>query len=182
MVKLIAWAKGDLPLLRRANTTEMTEHLGGPENAAKLGQRHRRYLAGHRTGKARMFKIIAESGSEPAGIVGYWEKSWRDELIWEAGWSVLTEYQGRGIAKAATSALVGRARLEKRHRFLHAFPAVENGASNGVCRALGFDLVEECEFEYPPGHLIRCNDWRLDLVDRPGSASGADGQPRKGRG
>jgi len=27
----------------------------------------------------------------------------------------------------------------------------------------GFTLLEECEFEYPKGSLMRCNDWRLDL-------------------
>jgi hypothetical protein len=24
--------------------------------------------------------------------------------------------------------------------------------------------MEECEFEFPPGHSMRCNDWRLDLL------------------
>ena len=28
---------------------------------------------------------------------------------------------------------------------------------------LGFTLVDECEFEYPKGHFMRCNDWRLAL-------------------
>ena len=30
-------------------------------------------------------------------------------------------------------------------------------------RKLGFARIEECEFEYPPGHVMRSNDWRLDL-------------------
>ena len=34
-------------------------------------------------------------------------------------------------------------------------------------RALGEDVydlrVGEYDFEYPPGHIMRCNDWRLDL-------------------
>lgn len=25
-------------------------------------------------------------------------------------------------------------------------------------------LVSACDFEYPPGNPIRCNDWRLDLT------------------
>lgn len=50
-----------------------------------------------------------------------------------------------------------------RHRFMHAFPSVENAPSNAICRKLGFALVEESEFEYPPSNLMRCNDWRLDL-------------------
>ncbi|HVH31866.1 MAG TPA: GNAT family N-acetyltransferase, partial [bacterium] len=49
------------------------------------------------------------------------------------------------------------------YQFLHAFPSVENGPSNAICRKLGFTLQEEADFEYPPGHSMRCNDWRLDL-------------------
>jgi hypothetical protein len=55
-------------------------------------------------------------------------------------------------------------------RFLHAFPSVDNAGSNAICRKLGFVLVEECDLEYPPGHTMRCNDWRFDL---------AGGQPPK---
>jgi hypothetical protein len=32
-----------------------------------------------------------------------------------------------------------------------------------VCRKAGFSLVGECDFEYPPGNLLRSNDWCLDL-------------------
>jgi hypothetical protein len=24
-------------------------------------------------------------------------------------------------------------------------------------------LIEECQFEYPPGHSLTVNDWRFDL-------------------
>jgi hypothetical protein len=40
---------------------------------------------------------------------------------------------------------------------------VANVPSNAICRSLGFELLEELEFEYPPGSLMRCNDWRFDL-------------------
>ena len=49
------------------------------------------------------------------------------------------------------------------HRVMHAFPHTENAASNAICRKLGFELLEACEFEYPEGHWMTCNDWRLDL-------------------
>jgi RimJ/RimL family protein N-acetyltransferase len=110
-----------------------------------------------------MFKIIWGPGSEAVGSVGYWEKSWRDQLIYEMGWSVLPGYQGRGIATRAGEAVIARARLENRHQFLHAFPSVSNDPSNAICRKLDFSLIEECEFEYPPGNFMKCNDWRLDL-------------------
>jgi hypothetical protein len=30
--------------------------------------------------------------------------------------------------------------------------------------AAGFSLIGECDFEFPPGHLMRSNDWRPDLA------------------
>jgi RimJ/RimL family protein N-acetyltransferase len=41
---------------------------------------------------------------------------------------------------------------------------VDNAASNALCRKLGFVLVGETDVEYPPGHMMRCNDWRIDLT------------------
>jgi RimJ/RimL family protein N-acetyltransferase len=48
---------------------------------------------------------------------------------------------------------------------LHAFPAVDNAASNALCRSLGFTLLGAFDVEYPPGHALRCNDWALELGD-----------------
>ena len=78
---------------------------------------------------------------------------------------MLPAFQGRGIAVAATAEVIALARAEQRHRYLHAFPSVGNAPSNSICRKLGFTLVEECEFEYPKGSFMRCNDWRLDLEE-----------------
>ena len=66
-------------------------------------------------------------------------------------------------AVAATALAIERARADGKHRFLHAYPSVENAPSNAICRKLGFELMEECDFEFPPGNQLRCNDWRLDL-------------------
>jgi RimJ/RimL family protein N-acetyltransferase len=73
------------------------------------------------------------------------------------------EYQGRGIAVAATARAIELARHADKHRFMHAFPSVENAPSNAICRKLAFGLLEACEFEYPKGRFMTCNDWRLDL-------------------
>jgi RimJ/RimL family protein N-acetyltransferase len=59
--------------------------------------------------------------------------------------------------------VVAMARSERRHPFLHAFPSVDNAPSNAICRKLGFTLLGECELEYPPGRVMRCSDWRLEL-------------------
>ncbi len=169
-VELEPYSESDLPLLGRLNSPEMTEHLGGPESEEKIKQRHQRYLESPKTGHPPMFKIVLALHAEPVGIVGYWEKTWREEVTWEAGWGVLPEYQGRGIAVAATRALIARARQEKKHRHLYAFPSVDNSPSNAICRKLGFELMGECDFEYPAGHAMRCNEWRLDLIERSNSS------------
>jgi len=161
-VRLEAWAEGDLPLLRKLmGDPEMTRYLGGPETETKLAERQARY---EHPGSG-MFKIIDEETGEPAGSVGYWEKDWRDQQVYETGWMVLPAFQGRGIAVAATAEVITLARAEQRHGYLHAFPSVENAASNAICRKLGFILLEAHDFEYPKGHWMRCNDWRLDLSE-----------------
>ena len=159
-VRLEPWAKGDLPLVEKLmGDPAMTEHLGGPESPEKLADRQARY----EVPGSGMFKIVDEVTEEAVGSVGYWERSWRAERVYEIGWSVLPAFQGRGIASIATAQAIAKAKSERKHRFLHAFPSVDNGPSNAICRKLGFTLVEESEFEFPKGHLMRCNDWRLDL-------------------
>jgi RimJ/RimL family protein N-acetyltransferase len=164
-VRLEPWGKDDLPLLRRImGDPAMTEHLGGPETEEKLAERQARYEREGDPGSGRMFKIIDEPAGEPAGSVGYRAKDWRGGTVYETGWSVLPGFQGRGIAAEATRQVIEAARAEHRHRYLHAFPSIENAPSNAICRKLGFELLEERDFEYPPGNRMRCNDWRLDLL------------------
>ena len=162
-VALRPWAEGDLEVLRRGNTPEMTVHLGGPEAEEKLLDRHRRYLPPWPAGTGAMFVITVGADAAPAGNTGYWEKEWRGGTVYETGWHVLPEFQGQGVAAAAVRLLVEEARAAAGHRWLHAFPSVDNAPSNALCRKVGFELLEVCDFEYPPGNPIRCNDWRYDL-------------------
>jgi RimJ/RimL family protein N-acetyltransferase len=161
-VTLVPWGSGDLPLLERLmGDARMTEHLGGPESPERLQERQARYEG--LEGGDRMFKIVdAESGSG-VGSVGYWTKEWRDAQAYEVGWMVVPEFQGRGIAVAATAQAIALAKADGRHRFMHAFPNVDNAPSNAICRKLGFELLEACEFEFPKRNFMTCNDWRLDL-------------------
>jgi RimJ/RimL family protein N-acetyltransferase len=155
-VSLRPWEPGDLELLRQlVGDPAMMVHLGGPEPEERIAERHRRYLAI----AATQFKILA--GDVAAGWVGYWERAWREEPIYETGWSVLPAFQGRGLATAAMRDLLPRVPTDR--RYLGAFPNVENAASNAVCRKLGFTLEGPEDFEYRPGHALRCNVWRLDL-------------------
>jgi RimJ/RimL family protein N-acetyltransferase len=159
-VTIEPWSEGDLPLLERLlGDPAMMVHLGGPETREKIAERHARYLAG--ADREPQFKVVDDG--QAVGWVGYWERDWRDREAYETGWSVLPSHQGRGIAGRATGQALEHARAAGRRRFVHAFPSVENPASNAICAKLGFTLLEVCEFEFPPGSTMRCNDWQLDL-------------------
>jgi RimJ/RimL family protein N-acetyltransferase len=140
------------------NDAEMTKHVGGPETPEQLADRQTRY----EPEGSRQYRIVAESG-EDAGWVGYWEITWDGDQVWETGWAVLPSFQGRGVASSATAQVIELARAERLHRFVHAYPRVENAPSNGICRKLGFTLLGEVDFPARGGGTARCNDWRLDL-------------------
>ncbi|MBL1109982.1 GNAT family N-acetyltransferase [Streptomyces sp. 5-8] len=158
-LELAQWSGQGLDLLRRQNSAEMTEHLGGPETAEQLRRRHERYLS---LADGRMFLVVLDD--QVVGSVGYWTREWNGEQVYETGYGILPEYQGRGFAAEALRLCAQRAARDGSHAWLHAFPSVHHEASNAVCRKAGFELVGPCEFEYPPGHAIRSNDWRLALT------------------
>ncbi|MFE0463059.1 GNAT family N-acetyltransferase [Kitasatospora sp. NPDC058965] len=163
-VRLEPWGEGDHWLLERTNSPEMTEHLGGPETAEKLADRHRRYLAMGAPGQGTMFRVVLVETGETVGSIGYWPREWAGATVWETGWGVLPEFQGRGLAVAAARAVADRARAEGTHRYLHAYPGADHPASNAICRRAGFELLGEVVFEYPKGTWMTSNDWRLDLL------------------
>jgi len=103
-VHLESWGPGDLALLQRLNgDPAMMEHLGGPETPERIADRQRRYEA-----DPGCFKIV--DAGEGVGWVGYWEREWRGGQVYEVGWAVLPEAQGRGLATAATALVVEAAR------------------------------------------------------------------------
>ncbi|MEU1145309.1 GNAT family N-acetyltransferase [Streptomyces sp. NPDC005863] len=159
-MRLEPWSdEGGLALLLRLNTPGMTAHLGGPETHEKVRDRHRRYL--ELDDKGRMFRITLDG--ETAGSIGFWETTWQGETVWETGWGVLPEFQGRGVAADAARLVADEARAAGRHAHLHAFPATDHAASNAVCRKAGFTLRGEATIEYPKGNWHPCNDWRLTV-------------------
>ncbi|MCD0483842.1 GNAT family N-acetyltransferase [Streptacidiphilus sp. ASG 303] len=178
-VRIEPWSEEGLELLRRINTPEMKRHVGGPETEEQVLARHRRYLGAL---DGRMFRVLLPGG-EAVGTVGYWARVWRGEAVYESGWNVLPSHQGRGVAAAAVAAVLHRARAEGRHRYLHAFPSVDNPASNALCRRAGFVLLGECDFPYPPGsgRTMRSNDWRLDLAARTDAPGGGPEGSAAGR-
>jgi RimJ/RimL family protein N-acetyltransferase len=160
VVTLRPWTNDDLWLLHETlGNPAMMDHLGGIESAEQIEQRHLRYLS-----DPDMFTVW--EGDAVVGSVGFWERTWRDAVVYEAGWMILPKYAGRGLATQAARAVISLARKERKHRFLHAFPNVENAASNAVCRNAGFTNLGECTFEYPKGHWMRCNHWRIDMLPK----------------
>ncbi|MCJ8008171.1 GNAT family N-acetyltransferase [Lederbergia wuyishanensis] len=162
IIQLKPWEDKDLDLLLRINSPEMTQHLGGSESKEQILKRHKRYL--ELGNKGRMFSIILLSKMEPIGSVGYWQTTWNNESVYETGWSVLPSFQGKGIATKAVKLAVEEASLEKKYKYIHAFPSIDNPASNAICRKLNFQFISECEFEYPLGSFMRCNNWRYNII------------------
>lgn len=162
-ITLRAWTLNDLSLLERLlGDPVMTKHIGGPETREQIRKRLERYCTDP---KIHMFVIILESESVGIGSVGYWQREWQGQPVWESGWRILPEYQGKGIATRALALIIERTRAEQQHRFIHAFPSIDNAASNAICKTAGFVLQNEIDFEYPPGtgRFMCSNDWRLDL-------------------
>jgi RimJ/RimL family protein N-acetyltransferase len=159
----VRWGADDWDLLVGLNSPEMTEHLGGPESAAKLEDRQKRYVAAAHLDTAYVWKVILEPEALGVGCVVFWDREWRGAAVYEIGWSVLSGYQGRGIATAAVAQAIDLARATKRKPAVHAFPKIDNAPSNGICRKLGFELLGVVQFEYPKGHWAPSNDWRLAL-------------------
>ena len=155
-VHIERWSEEDLALLTALNGDPVQmRHVGGAESAAKIAERQQRYANDP-------FQFRIADGEEAAGWVGFWEREWRGEKIYEIGWSVLPAFQGRGLASAATALVLDVTRTAAGLP-VHAFPGVENVPSNAVCRTLGFSLVEAgMAFEFPPGTMMVCNDWRWE--------------------
>jgi RimJ/RimL family protein N-acetyltransferase len=156
------WAEGDLELaMRLLGDPAMTEHLGGPETPDQIRRRHGRYLAMTDPAEGQMLTVILRHSGTAVGSTGFWPHDDNGETVWETGWFVLPEYQGQGIATAATRLAVEAAWRAVR-RPVHAFPNVENAVSNAIARKLGMRLIGPRDFEYPKGHWMTCNDWVIE--------------------
>jgi RimJ/RimL family protein N-acetyltransferase len=99
--RLETWDERGLAFERRANTAAMQAHLGGVEADAVVADRHRRLLETKVRGEGEFFLILADGVAEPVGSVGYWEREWGGETVYELAWKVLSGFQGRGLAVRA---------------------------------------------------------------------------------
>jgi RimJ/RimL family protein N-acetyltransferase len=146
---------------------EIMRHLGGPRPEADVRAAHKRRLKLMEEGTAQMFKIVSDDArgarvSETLGTVGIWEIDWKGPQAYEMGWLVLPEHQGKGVASEAAGLIIAQARSDPEIRFVYAFPAVSNAASNAVARKIGMSNQGAFDYEGFAG-VLRCNNWCIDL-------------------
>lgn len=174
VVTLTPWAPEHLPLLFAANSPEMTRYLVGPESNDEVRRRHERYLraSAGEPPRTRMFAILADG--VPVGGIGVWPSQENDEAALETGWNVVPEWQGRGIAKRAVQLLIPiAASLAQPGERLLANPAIDNAASNGLCRSAGFTPAGEQRFPFRGG-VLHTRVWAFNLEEVPDSPRAAN--------
>lgn len=135
MVDLQPWSDDDLWVVERfLSDPGMMAHLGGPQSRDQILDAHRRYVEAAWSGTGRMFKVVLGPELDAVGSIGFWDKTWRADLVYETGWMTFPDYQGRGFAGEALAMLVERLKRDHARRFLDAFPSITNGPSNALCR------------------------------------------------
>lgn len=141
----------------------MMADLGGPLTPDALPGIHERRLRGMATDRLWYFTVELEPEGRAVGTICLWSDPIEGGVRSEAGWAILREYQGRGLATRALQLLIERAVEDGRWGDIHAFPGVTNGPSNAVCRKAGFRKVGEEVVDYA-GRALRCNHWVLEVA------------------
>jgi RimJ/RimL family protein N-acetyltransferase len=147
----------------RCDPVMMTE-LGGPLPREGMEEKVARDVRAAASGTEWIKMIVPDEAAADvvAGSVVLWShEEDGGEPVSEIGWMVLPEFQGRGLAKQAVLMLLELARDDGRWGLVHAFPAVTNGPSNGICRSLGFRLAGERDVTFS-GRVLRTNHWVID--------------------
>ncbi|MFJ2865040.1 GNAT family N-acetyltransferase [Kitasatospora sp. NPDC087314] len=150
----------------------MMAGLGGPLPRDRVEARLRKDVVEVAEDRA-WIKMIVPDGAGPevvAGGVTLWSYEEDGAAVTEVGWMVLPEFQGRGLAKAAVRELLDAAAADGRWGPVHAHPAVTNGPSNGICRALGFWLLGERDVSFAD-RVLRCNHWVVAPGEHVGSGT-----------
>jgi len=149
----------------------MMAELGGPLPREGIEDKVARD-AGEAAAGRSLIKMIVPAGAAP-GVVAGSVTMWRhgegedgSEPVSEIGWMVLPEFQGQGVGKRAVRMLLELAGQQDRWGLVHAYPAITNGPSNGICRSLCFTLADELDITFA-GRALRCNDWYIDPQARP---------------
>jgi RimJ/RimL family protein N-acetyltransferase len=140
----------------------MTADLGGPQPKEGIPDKVREDVTWTEADRDWVLVIESSDAAESMGSVCIWTNEHEGERISEIGWMVLPKFQGRGVAKRAVAAILERARADGRWGVIHAFPAVSNGPSNGICQSLGFALIGQLDYVGFSEEPLRCNHWQKD--------------------
>lgn len=141
----------------------MMAGLGGPLPREGMADKVRRD-ARQAADDLAWFKMIVPDETTPkvvAGTVTIWSHDTSDGPMSEIGWMVLPEFQGQGLGKRAVRTLLEQAGDQDRWGLVHAFPATNNAASNGICRSVGFRLLFQAEVTFA-GRVLKTNHWIID--------------------
>ncbi len=154
---------GDLDLYVRMRCDPvMTAELGGPQPRDGIDGKLAKDVARAATDEHWVLMIVPDPQRPDAvaGSISLWTEKDTDHS--EIGWMVFPEFQGQGIGKRATGMVLDRARADGRWGPIHAYPAVTNAPSNGICRTLGFTLLGPLDLEYNH-QILHSNDWVIEL-------------------
>ncbi len=177
-LRLVETTDVDAYVRMRCDPVMMTE-LGGPQAREGI-EANVQADVDPVVARSSWILMIVPIGSDPAdascvaGGVVLWPNAEDGETLSEMGPMVLPEHQGKGLGKAAVTAMLERARADGRCGVVHAHPGVTNAASNGICRSLGFTLHGHQQIDFA-GQLFLSNRWELDL-GRRGSGPGRNRQ------
>ena len=141
---------------------EIMVHIGGPRPEAEARAAHKRRLDLMDKGDAHMYKILADGSNEVLGTIGIWKIDDGGPQAYEVGWIVVPKHQRKGVATEAACHILTQARSDPAIRYVHAFPAVGNAASNAIARKIGMTNQGAIDHEGFAG-VMRCNHWCIDL-------------------
>jgi RimJ/RimL family protein N-acetyltransferase len=138
----------------------MMTGLGGPLPREGIEEKVAHDAAEAAAGKS-LIKMVVLDGVA-AGHVTMWRHGEdHKDPVSEIGWMVLPEFQGQGVGKRAVRMLLDLAAEQNRWGLVHAYPAIANAPSNGICRSLGFTLAGERDVIFA-GRVFRCHDWTIE--------------------
>jgi len=139
----------------------MMAELGGPVPREGIEDKVARDVRTVESGEGWIKIVTPDDSDEAMGQITLWSHTDHGDRITEMGWMVLPEHQGRGVGKWGVRTVLDRAAADGRWGRVNAFPGVDNGPSNGICRSLGFTLLGRFESDFN-GHRFVSNHWVID--------------------